>query len=205
MKGGGPFSGFRVQFEKTVIDNKKMQALAVWAMFELQTRLEKKFSLVDHNALSWSDSRISGNDSHFWIRTNKGFIAFANKNNTSDLILALQNALEAWQPTPTRLLSAKLRSELDRQGVIAEDEVFKDKLVFRKFYSNLTEQTHDNSEITQRTALEGQARRHVEHLLDRTMEPVILYGQNIINADPVANGTGASFFKPLWKFQCSAN
>lgn len=193
MKGGGPFTEFKVQLEKTEIDSHNLPALGVWAMSKLQTELEKKFSRVDHNALSWSDSRISGSGSNFWIRTNKGFIAFANKNNTSDLILALQNALEAWQPTPTRLLSAKLRSELDRQGVIAEDEVFKDKLVFRKFYSNLTEQTDENSEITQRTALEGQARRHVEHLVDRTIEPVILYGQNIIKADPAANDSGASF------------
>lgn len=199
-QGTGSFSEFNAKCKQEDIPEKEMMNIGVMLLDALQKDLEnEKFSNIPHTALNWSDSRSSGGE--YWIRTNRGFIAFANKSKTSDLVAALQKALEAWEPTPSRLMSAKLRSELNTQGIIAEDELLEDRLIFRKFYMNLLGLNEEKSGYKKTNALEGQARRHIEGLLDRTIDPVIEFGKKILNYDDIQSNSDSKFLSHYGSFR----
>lgn len=159
--------------------------LGAYILHEIGSELSKKFSKTKHNSLSCSDRRI--NESVSWIRSSKGFIAFADKSDPTSLMEVLQNALEHWGPTPSRLLSARMRSEIDRQGVVAEDEIFSDNLVFRKFYEGLSSKDEKNTNAKKRVTLESQIKRHMESLGDQSAETITAFGMKILESDNISD------------------
>jgi hypothetical protein len=185
--GVGLFQPFMTLMTEWEVAEKDRHFVAIHYLNEICAEFLCPESDESRRTLSWNDERNT--DAPFWIRTNRGFIAFADKK-TTDLVPVLTTALEHWQPTPIRLLSAKLRSQLDKQGVIAEDEVFKDRQVFHKFYSLLTAQKTDQKV---KNALEAQMRRHTETLVDKTMGPVIEYGKRVVETDPKGDGGGLNY------------
>lgn len=155
--------------------------LGAFILHGVGKELSKKFSKTVHGSLKWSDRR-DGNDVS-WIRSSKGFIAYANKSDATSLLEVLQKALEHWGPTPSRLLSARMRSEIEKQGVIAEDEIFADSLVFRKFYEGLSSSEPKNTDAIKRAALESQIKRQMESLGDQSIEAIVSFGKQILECD----------------------
>lgn len=96
-----------------------------------------------------------------WIRTDKGFITFANKQTDLDLLEVLKNALINWNPTPTRLISTILRSVISRQGVQAEDYAMSRKWAHGRFFKLLKNKNIDNSGLL----IDEYLDRHFETLM----------------------------------------
>lgn len=144
--------------------------------------------VADHAAspreLRWS---APGAGKQPWIRTNGGFIAFAEKRNT-DLLHILQTAIEDWRPSPSRLLSSRIRAEISLQGAGAEDAALTDRYAYWHYYQELRSIPADNSEQAakshRRTMLEGHAARHTERLLDLIGEKTVTFGLKILATDP---------------------
>ncbi|MCV3767150.1 response regulator receiver domain [Rhizobium sp. TRM95796] len=134
--------------------------------------------------LRWS---VPGNRRKAWIRTNGGFIAFADKKNT-ELLKILQAAIEDWRPSPSRLMSSRIRSEISKQGAGAEDNALSDKYAYWQYYQELRGTPLDTSPMAQRnrrkTLLESQAARHTERLLDLIGNKAVEFGLKVLEADP---------------------
>lgn len=134
--------------------------------------------------LRWSNP---GNRRKPWIRTNGGFIAFADKKNT-DLLKILQTAIEDWRPSPSRLMSSRIRAEISKQGAEAEDNALSDKHAYWQYYQELRGKPLDDSALARKnrrkTLLESHAARHAERLLDLVGKQAVEFGMKVLEADP---------------------
>jgi hypothetical protein len=141
-----------------------------------------------HNALPrdlrWS---VPGDGKKAWIRTNGGFIAFADKKST-ELLDILQAAIEDWRPSPSRLMSSRIRAEISLQGAGAEDSALSDKHAYWQYYQELRGIPLDGSPLAtknhRKTLLEGHAARHTERLLDLIGVKAVAFGLKVLEADP---------------------
>ncbi|WP_350335251.1 response regulator receiver domain [Coralliovum pocilloporae] len=196
----GLFSPFEVWAKsKGLSEENEPFHFAVFALKRWQDKLAPKFSRSPHDALDWCDQRHE--DGVFWIRSDRGFIAFAKKSQADDLVKVLQDAIEQWKPTPSRLISTRLRAELDRQGVSVEDDLLSKRQVFRKFFEHLKEQ---KSEADKRATLSDQINRYHEGLLDRSNAPVVDFGMRLLAADQ--NGENLlSHYGVFSKEECEAS
>lgn len=151
-----------------------------WAIKELQdTQLKFTDTSMSSNLL-WAN-HSDGNV--LWLRTDRCFIAFSQKGKHQDLIDELQVALRSWGPSPSRLLSARLRAELDDKGVIAEDINLNRRHVYAKFYQGLLAKTDSR----QRSALiEEQVDRHLEDLAHPVKAAVTEAFLALVNSDTSA-------------------
>lgn len=146
--------------------------------------------------LRWS---APGSRRKAWIRTNGGFIAFADKKNT-ELLKILQAAIEDWRPSPSRLMSSRIRAEISKQGAGAEDNALSDKHAYWQYYQELRGAPLDTSPVAhknrRKTLLESHAARHTERLLDLIGKKAVSFGLQVLEADPSeANAKRPGFSK----------
>lgn len=119
-----------------------------------------------------------------WIRTSGGFIAFAGKNDPA-LLLALEKAIEDWKPSPSRLISSKIRASISEQGALAEETALSDKHVYWQYYNELCKASEGAAESSPRKSLiEAHAARHTERLFDLVGEDAIKFGLRLLASDP---------------------
>ena len=109
----GPLSLLAEWANELKLKGADRRGFALWAIEEFEKRKAPLLSHSSFSGLNWSSE-----NHRFWLRTSRGFVTFVRKEKT-DLILELQEALASWKPTPSRLLSAKLRHEIDSNGVVA--------------------------------------------------------------------------------------
>lgn len=143
---------------------------------------EKGFALAKPETTS-SQKRL--NWSHvkpYWIRTERGFIAFADKENHDRLIDVLKEALKKWNPNPTRLFSTKLRNEIAVKGVIAEDEALSNDFVQGRFFKHLQKEFFKPSKNKNDSEyiLESYMRRHFENLFEEISEGVQAFSKETL-------------------------
>ncbi|WIY23761.1 response regulator receiver domain [Parasedimentitalea psychrophila] len=89
--------------------------------------------------LSWSK------DSVLWIKSDRGFIAFSSKANDPSLWEVLKRALDDWSPSPSRLISGKIRNILHQQGSQIEGLLLEDSHVGALFYKRFIEESDDDA------------------------------------------------------------
>ena len=134
--------------------------------------------------LAWSTSNP------FWIKTNRGFIAFAEKAESLDVVSELKNALVSWNPTPSRLLSARLRAEIESQGGIFEEGFLSDNHVAWMFYQNLLKDQELLNEFPHalETNVRKEIQRQMEHYTDAVSNDLVEFGTEIVSSDANENG-----------------
>ena len=141
---------------------------------------EKKDNLImpqeEPKRLKWSSS------DPMWIRTDRGFITFASKKIDTNLIEVLKEALKDWNPNPTRLLSTKLRNEIRKKGVIAEDAALSNNFVQGRFFKNLQEKNEKHQINERHQIIESYMQRHFESLFQEIDEGVNGYTGQVLNA-----------------------
>lgn len=132
MQAKAPFSKIAQLSKDLKLNGRSLRNLFLWAIREYE-RKKFRHQTVDERLgiIKWQS-----NGDRIWLRSARGFVAFTKKN-TSDLLGELQVAIEDWQPTPSRLISAKYRDELTGAGVIAEDRTLSKKHAFAYFYKDL--------------------------------------------------------------------
>lgn len=114
-------------------DEGARQFVAKWTLEKVHKTFVRQMNRNGPRELSWSAEQP------FWIRCNSGFIAFTNKADGSDinLIDQLLDGLCNWGPRPSRLFLVKLRAEMERAGVVAEDRALGTKHAHANWYSRL--------------------------------------------------------------------
>ncbi|OOO29126.1 response regulator receiver domain [Agrobacterium sp. YIC 4121] len=141
-----------------------------------------------------------------WIRTNGGFIAFADKKNT-ELLNILQTAIEDWRPSPSRLMSSRIRAEISKQGAGAEDNALSDKHAYWQYYQELRGTPLDNSALAlknrRKTLLESHTARHVERLLDLIGMKAVEFGMKVLETDPSEGNPKRSGFSSHYAIKSS--
>ena len=130
------------------------------------------------NGLNWFNSQPCK-----WLRTSRGFVTFVKKG-PADLISVLQAAIEQWQPTPSRLLSAKYRHELSRSGVETEDRSLSKAHVFAQFYQDIFE-TNAGAQTKRVRAIKFKEHlsEHTESMLFHIEDLLVEFGEKIVSAD----------------------
>ncbi|PSN05735.1 hypothetical protein C7293_31550, partial [filamentous cyanobacterium CCT1] len=173
MRGEAPFTEIKNAMEMAGLEARYRDSVLAWLCFDFQKRYAH-FSDVAHS-LQWSL-----NDNCLWIRSERGFITFANKKNTTDLIEALQTALEDWQPTPSRLLSSVYRHALSDYGVSVEDSTLANKHIFARFYDDIL---NAENEPQQQTLLRQHIRQQTEQIGAAVEDDVAKFGLDIVRLD----------------------
>ena len=173
---------FRIIAEKAGWDVPARLKVLDWGMAVHDRRVAAYKALP--RDLRWS---APGKGKQPWIRTNGGFIAFADKKNT-ELLDILRAAIEDWRPSPSRLMSSRIRAEISLQGAGAEDSALSDKHAYWQYYQELRGSPLDASPQAARnhrkTLLESHAARHTERLLDLIGMKAVAFGLKVLEADP---------------------
>lgn len=119
-----------------------------------------------------------------WIRTPGGFVAFAGKKDPQ-LLTALAEAIEDWKPSPSRLISSKIRAAISAEGAYAEESALSDKHVYWQYYDELSKSPQgDAGNSHRKSLLEAHAGRHTERLLDVVGGEAIKFGIKLVGCDP---------------------
>jgi CheY-like chemotaxis protein len=158
------------------------KSFLLWAINHINGQLRKEFALEALKGLVWSF-----NERTKWIRTSRGFVCFINKGLTN-LLEQLENALIDWKPTPSRLLSAKYRYELNRIGVDAEDDALLKNHLFALFYKDIRnggreDILEDQKEIFRDQKLREHVTRQSEGLSFLIEDNIVNFGKEIIKID----------------------
>ncbi|MFT6091290.1 response regulator receiver domain [Sulfitobacter sp.] len=130
-----------------------------------------------------------------WIRTSFGFIVFSNKTDHPNPLETLKTALCKWEPTPSRLISAKIRSALEAQGISYEDELLQDPLVGWKQYRQMISLGTDTEAL-----IKSEISRHMENFSDGLAPAVTEFGTEMVNVDRVDDAGETSAFANIYRF-----
>lgn len=174
-------NAFRVLAEDVGWNMQEQLAVLDWGIYQHDKTVGG--SVEKERDLRW---RPPVGESPSWIRSNGAFVAFAEKQ-TTDLVKVIRDAIADWQPSPSRLLSARIRAEISQRGVGAEDNALRDKHAYWHFYRELKKGPLDPSELSllshRKTMLEGHAAQHMERLFDQISESAVAFGLEILKAD----------------------
>ena len=182
---------FRAIAEKAGWNIPAREKVCHWAISDMDKRATS--SSAAPRDLRWNSPTESGQP---WIRTSGGFIAFADKNNT-DLLTILAQALEDWKPSPSRMISSKIRAEISAQGVVAEDTALSDRHAYWQYYQELRKASRAGSASDKnhrKTLIEAHATRHTERLFDLIGGKAIEFGLKVIECDPTEKDAAAAGF-----------
>jgi hypothetical protein len=202
VKSSPEFSGFRAIADKAGWDVGQRLKVMEWGMSSHNKKVASYGA--SPRDLRWS---IPGNRRKPWIRTNGGFIAFADKKNT-ELLKILQAAIEDWRPSPSRLMSSRIRAEISKQGAGAEDNALSDKHAYWQYYQELRGTPLDASPLAhknrRKTLLESHAALHVERLLDLIGKKAVEFGMKVLETDPSEANPKRSGFSQHYAIKSSA-
>ena len=185
MKGKGPLSRLHEWAEKLRLQGACKMGFAYWAIEEFEKERADIFSDKPFDGLSWPLQ-----SDRLWLRTGRGFVTFVKKDH-QDLLLELQLALEAWQPSPSRLLSAKVRHEISCNGVEAEDRTLSKAHVFAYFYDLIR---NGGTEEKRAALFREHLNRQTETLTHQIGPAVVNFGENIFNTDTANGDTFATHY-----------
>ena len=183
---GGPLSPLADFFDGLGLERRQKKVFLLWAIKELEKKFVREFAEEDLKGIVWKIT-----DDKKWIRTSKGFVCFIEKG-PENLLTQLEEAIIDWQPTPSRLLSAKYRHELNLIGVEAEDDALLNHHLFALFYKNIRDGARADIPEPQRAIYRAQQlREHVsrqsEGLSFLIEDNVKAFGEKIISTE-IAEG-----------------
>jgi hypothetical protein len=134
--GDAVFADFKSILDRHDVKGRTVKDVFYWALSKFQLDNKSRF-IGSRSDPDWSEA----GSRYLWIRTDRGFLSFTNKANSSNLLEVLHSSLMEWGPSPSRLLSAKLRAVYESKGGIIESASLKDADVQAKFYETLFDQT----------------------------------------------------------------
>lgn len=184
-KGDGPLLRLHEWAEKLGLDATQKIGFAYWAIEEFEKARKDVFSDEHFEGLNWAQE-----DERLWLRTGRGFVTFVKKDH-QDLLNELQLSLQAWQPSPSRLLSAKVRHEISCNGVEAEDRTLSKSHVFAYFYNLIR---NGGSEEKRAALVREHLNRQTETLTYQIAPTVVRFGESIFSADASTGDTFASHY-----------
>jgi len=127
---------------------------------------EWDYGLVEAGEIAGEDGRAVN-----WIRVDSLFVTVIKKSEVSPMQFTdcLIAAIEAWDPSPHRLILSRMRGEISRRGIIVEKEVLKNPYLQEAWLKDIFDR--DNLEL--RTSVRRNVVRHWESLGGK-VEPAVL-------------------------------
>lgn len=111
-----------------------------------------------------------------WIRTDSLFVTVVSKEHEASTIPdRLLTALEAWDPTPHRLIMSKMRSELDQRGATAETGILRNQALQAGWLKEILEP----DEAKRRTNVRLNVARHWESLGGEIESTVVDFAEKV--------------------------
>ncbi|HEY3277414.1 MAG TPA: response regulator receiver domain [Syntrophorhabdaceae bacterium] len=133
--------------------------LAKWLLLQKQGKLTKKFSSHDLGGV-----QVSNSGDINWIRTDRLFVTVLSKSHSPESFeCKLLEAIRTSFPSPHRLLLAKMRTEIDQHGVIAEAAILRNKHIQVEWLSDFLEP----DPVDQKGIIYNTIERHWEALGDQ--------------------------------------
>lgn len=172
--GQGPLRKVFERGTELDLDNGQLRSFGKLILREYEKTIETKMATDQTTGLNWSNDNEQP-----WLRTSRGFVGFVQKGPI-DLLAELQRLIEAWKPTPSRLLSAKFRHEISCNGVVAEDSTLSKRHVFAQFYREV-----DRAATNEKRAFvfDDHVNRQTETLAWQISNDVSAFGEKIYQAD----------------------
>lgn len=185
MRGDGPLSRLHEWAEKLELKGAEKKGFAYLAIEEFEKARTDIFSDELFDGLNWTQE-----DKHLWLRTGRGFVTFVEKDH-QDLLSELQASLQTWKPSPSRLLSAKVRHEISCNGVEAEDRTLSKTRVFAYFYDLIS---RGGGEEKRAALIREHLNRQTEALTSQIAPAVVKFGESIFATDSESGNTFASHY-----------
>lgn len=182
MTPDGDFADINNWGKETGLVKKDLRTFFYWVIREFEKTKIDIFGTDVVEGLKWKCV-----EDCIWLRTVRGFVTFVEKG-PEDLLGALQAALENWQPTPSRLISAKYRHELSSVGVEAEDRTLLKAHVFAHFYKDFCAPTRkgltdEEGERLRTAKLKAHVTRQSEAIAFHIEDEVVRFGEKIRQTD----------------------
>ena len=159
LKGLPEFRRLRNTLEERQIQiRKSLDALGTWLVSRKARSQSKLFA-----PQSYGNVQFSTIADKVWIRADKIFVAVIGKQTQpAEIIARLLDALVHWNPSPHRLLMAKVRAELDMYGVGAEIAVLNRKFV----QAGWMQQMLNANELERPWRIRHTTNQHWEQMID---------------------------------------
>lgn len=177
ITGGAPFVDFKRLADEAGINPGQAKKVLSYALSRTEKDLAGLLNTLDIPLPEYSSGSIK------WIRTERIFVAFCNKDENQDLITKLLDALNDWRPPPSRLYLAKLRAEMDEHGVQAQDLALGHRHALAHWYQRLLE----SSTRERKTMVAESVQRHSDELLAAILPKVVDYANRLVDAE-IAGG-----------------
>jgi Response receiver domain len=136
------FTDVRVILEEKPKNIKLNEKLVLrWLVSEKQKELAIKLNQDREGVISFNPSDEGVN----WIKTERLFVTVVSKLVEPDkLTEKLVDALNEWQPHPHRLIMSKMRAELSKRGVNAEERILENKFLETGWLKGLIDSDNDS-------------------------------------------------------------
>lgn len=185
MRGEGPLARLHDWAQELGLEKAEKRGFPYFVIEEFEKLREENFSDSTFEGLNWSQQ-----GERLWLRTGRGFVTFVEKAH-QDLLSELQLSLQAWQPSPSRLLSAKVRQEISCNGVEAEDRTLSKARAFAYFYHLIRK---GGSEEKRAALIREHLSRQTETLTSQIAPAVVTFGESIFDADAKSGDILASHY-----------
>lgn len=177
-QGQQPYSGFCALADAAGWNNGSRRLLLRHLLSQIEGPLRSRMRGAAAASLKWSTAGVK------WIKSDSVFVAFSSKADHDDLFGDLQQALEAWNPAPSRLFLAKLRAEMDEYGVVAQTEALERQHALAHWYGRLLRSGGDE----RRWLIAESVARHSDQLLNTILRRVETFATALVDAEAKAAG-----------------
>lgn len=185
-QGLEPYRAFAAFASDTGWDAKEKLIVASFLLEQYEVEaLAGRESISGAARMTWSNNGTP------WMKAESVFVAFVQKGEDDDLLLALKHALYEWSPDPSRLFVAKTRAQMEGIGMAVQDQVLENRFARAYWYRDLL-RIDDEEERRWRVA--ESVARHTERLLDAVLPGVVEFGQDMLRKE-VASGNATKICK----------
>ncbi|WP_304950566.1 response regulator receiver domain [Sulfitobacter sp.] len=178
MSGQGEFAALNKLFLEAKLHKRYWLAMAMSAVLSYQKKMADKLNPVNCGVSSFRDSGEVK-----WIRSDRGFITFSNKQAEKPLLDALRAALADWKPKPSRLLLAKMSADIENQGVEMQDRALADNHSSALWFEELLLSSEEN----RKSSIDRTVRRHIESMIAEVLPGVRSFADKLVESERQEN------------------
>lgn len=173
MSGKAEFAALNKLFSDAKLHKKYWLGMAMSAVLSYQDKIAEQLSQENCRVSSFRDAGEVK-----WIRSDRGFITFSDKQDKKPLLDALRAALADWKPRPSRLLLAKMSADIENQGVEMQDRALADNHSSALWFKELLLSGEEN----RRSTIDRTVRRHIESMIAEVLPGVRSFADRLVES-----------------------
>ncbi|MEP3670034.1 MAG: hypothetical protein ABJN42_25270, partial [Roseibium sp.] len=173
MSGRSEFAALTKVFSDTKLHKKYWLDMAMSGVLNYQRKIADRLSDANCGVSSFRDAGEVK-----WIRSDRGFITFSDKQAKKPLLDALRAALADWKPRPSRLLLAKMSADIENQGVEMQDRALADNHSSALWFKELLL----SGEVERKSTIDRAVRRHIESMVSEVLPGVRTFAERLVES-----------------------